>query len=137
MKGYARAIQVTTSVAAKLWALRVRICLCISLNLSAVEIELDAKVVADLMRSNSIRANSSNVIVANCKEGLKKIPFVRIVHCFREANKCANTLARCGPLLSQDFIIYINLPPNVVMLLNLDAIGTMYDRFVSSSIDAF
>ena len=59
------------------------------------------------------------------------------MHCFREANKCADALARRGALLPQDLMIFMNLPPNVVMLLSLDAIGTMYDRFVPSSLEAF
>ena len=137
VKGYARAIGVTTSVAAELWASRDGIRLCISLNLPAVEIELDAKVVADLMRSRNSRANISNVIVAGCKDGLKKILFVRIMHYFREANKCTDALARRGALLPQDFMIFMNPPPKVEMLLSLDAIGTMYDRFVPSSLKAF
>ena len=57
VKGYVRAIGATASVATELWALRDRIRLCISLNLLAVEVKLDAKVVADLMRSNNSRAN--------------------------------------------------------------------------------
>lgn len=48
VKGYARAIGITTSVAVELWALRDGIQLCIALKLPAVEIELDAKVVVDL-----------------------------------------------------------------------------------------
>ena len=137
VKGYARAIGVTTSVATELWASRDGIRLCISLNRPAVEIELDAKVVADLMRSRNSRANISNVIVADCKDGLKKILFVRIMHYFREANKCTDALARHGALLPQDFMIFMNPPPKVEMLLSLDAIGTMYDRFVPPSLEAF
>ena len=139
MKGrwVTRAIGVTTSVAAELWASRDGIRLCISLNLPAMEIELDAKVVADLMRSRNSRANISIVIVTDCKDGLKKILFVRIMHYFREANKCADALARCGALLPQDFMIFMNPSPKVEMLLSLDAIGTMYDRFVPPSLEAF
>lgn len=99
MKGYAQAIGVSTSVAVELWALRDGIRFCIALNLPVVEIELDAKVVVDLVTSNSSSLNSTDVIVIDCKEGLKKIPLVRIKHCFREANKCANALARLGALL--------------------------------------
>ena len=94
VKGYARAIGITTSVAAKLWALRDGICLCIALKLPAVEIELDAKVVIDLVRKDSNNLNSLDALVADCKEGLKKIPFVRLRHCFREVNRCADNLAR-------------------------------------------
>ena len=49
MKGYARAISITASVAAELWALRDGIWLCTALKLSAMEIELDAKMVINLV----------------------------------------------------------------------------------------
>ena len=49
VRGYARAIGPTSSVAAELWALRDGISLCISLNLLAVEFEFDAKLVVDLL----------------------------------------------------------------------------------------
>ena len=38
--------------------------------------------------------------MSDCKAGLKEIPMVKIQHCYREANKCANTLARRGAFLS-------------------------------------
>ena len=47
--GYARAIGHTTSVAVELWALRDGINLCVELNLPNVLIELDAKLVVDLL----------------------------------------------------------------------------------------
>ena len=50
VKGYARAIGITTSVAVELWTSRDGLRLCIALKLPAVEIELDAKVVIDLVR---------------------------------------------------------------------------------------
>ena len=64
-----------------------------------MEIELDAKVVIDLVREDSNNLNNLDALVADCKEGLKKIPFVRLKHCFREANKCADNLTRRGALL--------------------------------------
>jgi len=81
IRGYARAIGITTSVAAELWALR-DIQMCLLLNLSAVEIELDAKLVVDLLKKDGDISNRNKNIVADCKEGLKQIPMVRIVHCY-------------------------------------------------------
>ena len=49
MKGYARAIGIMTSVVTVLWALWDGIQLCTALKLSMVEMELDAKVVIDLV----------------------------------------------------------------------------------------
>uniref|UniRef100_A0A7N2MXA7 RNase H type-1 domain-containing protein n=1 Tax=Quercus lobata TaxID=97700 RepID=A0A7N2MXA7_QUELO len=100
IRGYAR-----TSVAAKLWALRDGINLCLSLTLPAVEIELDAKLVVDLLSKSEESSNAIDyIILADCKEGLSRISLVKIQHCYRKANKCADTLARRVVLLSQDFV---------------------------------
>ena len=108
VKRYARAIGITTSVAVELWTSRDGIRLCIALKLPAVEIELDAKVVIDLVRNESSYFNSLNVLVDDCKEGLKQIPNVKIMHCNREGDKCADNLARHGALLDQDFVVFIH-----------------------------
>ena len=99
VSGYARAIGTTTSVVIELWALRDDLNLCISLNLQAMEIELDVKLVVELISKEESQLNSNDVIVADCREGLKKIPRVRVLHCYREANKCADALARCCEIL--------------------------------------
>ena len=73
---YAIAIGYTISVAVELWALRDRINLCIELSLTNVLIELDAKIVVDMLKKNKGNLNSNDVILANWKEGLQKIPRV-------------------------------------------------------------
>lgn len=136
VKGYAQAIGVTTSVVVELWALKDGLWLCISLKLPTMEIELDVKVVIDLVGKETSNPNSIDGIVVECGKGLKEIPFVRIKHCYKEANKCADALARQGAFLAQDFIIFIQPPLEVELLLSLDAFGTMYDRFVTSPLEA-
>ena len=96
MSGYARAIGHTTSVAAELWAICDGINLCIDLNLTNVVIEIDAKIVVDLLLKDEGNMNDNDVIIVDCKEGLRRLPRVQIQHCFREANKCADTFARRG-----------------------------------------
>ena len=63
-------------MAVELWALRDRINLCIELSLTNVLIELDATIVVDMLKKNKGNLNSNDVILANCKEGLQKIPRV-------------------------------------------------------------
>ncbi|KAM3713747.1 hypothetical protein ACJW31_01G279800 [Castanea mollissima] len=96
IKGYARAIGITTSVAAELWALRDGIHLCSALKLPAVKFELDSKLVVDLMKKELDNPNGLDVLVTDCRESMKAIPYVRIQHCYREANKCADALAGRG-----------------------------------------
>ena len=132
VSGYARAIGCTTNMAAELWALRDGINLCISLNLQAVVIELDAKLVVDLLSKTTRSSNAIDTIAADCKEGLKKIPMTIMQQCYREANKCADALARWGALLPQDFVIFQELPIEVSFLLSLDSADVLYERSVSS-----
>lgn len=114
VKGFARVIRIATSVAAELWALRDGNRLCISLKIPTILIELDAKLVVDLMKKDLGNPNGIDVMVADCREGLKEIPQVRIQHCYREANKCTDALARRGALLAQDFSIFMD--PHLMLL---------------------
>lgn len=65
MNGHARAIRHTTSVAMELWALCDGINLCIDLNLENVLIELDAKLVIDLLMKDEGSSNGNDVIIAD------------------------------------------------------------------------
>ena len=57
---------------------------------------------------------------------------VQIQHCYRKTNKCADTLARRGALLPQDFVIFLELPAEVLFLLSLDVSGLYSDPVVST-----
>ena len=123
IKGCARSIGNTTSIAAELWALRDGIQLCLELNLPAVIIELDAMLVVNLLRSTNHNPNGNNNLVADCREGMARIPRVQIQHCYREANKCVDALARRGALLPCNFLVFDSPPPppiDVALLLSLD-----------------
>ena len=95
-------------------------------------IELDAKLVVDLLKKPGGSLNGNDVIVASSKENLKKIPRTIIKHCFRVANKCTDALARRGALLSQDFLSFSFPPSDVALLLSLDSASTMYERICSN-----
>ena len=134
VRGFARAIGTTTSAVAKLWALCDRIRLCIALKCPIVIIELDAKLVVNLLHKEDRNQNGLDAILGDRKEGLKDILMVKIQHCYREANKCADALARRGAILSQDFVIFLEPPADVSLLLSLDAARVAFDQFVSDPI---
>lgn len=131
MKGFARAIRVTTSAAAELWALRDGIQLCIALKIHAMIIELDVKIVVDLLQKETHNQNGLDAILGDCRAGLREIPRVQIQHCYREANKCADALARRGALLPQDFVVFLEPPSDVALLICLDKAGVTSDRIVN------
>nr|XP_023873761.1 uncharacterized protein LOC111986367 [Quercus suber] len=53
---------------------------------------------------------------------------LRIMHCFREANRCWDALTRKGPIIQQDFVVYDSLPVDIFMLLYYNQIGMYYER---------
>lgn len=76
-------------------------------------IELDAKLVVDLLKKEDGSPNNNDVIVADCKEGLKKILIIRITYSFRKINECIDALDKMEALLSQDFIVFSIPPPDI------------------------
>ena len=89
-------------MAVELWALHDGLRLCIALKLLAMIIELDAKLIADPLQKSNGHRNCIDVLVSDCKTELENIPRVQINHCYYEANKCADALARRGVMLSQE-----------------------------------
>lgn len=75
---YARAIGCTTSAAVELWALRDGLNIHIKLNLPIMEVELDAKLVVDLLEKEKPGLHGNGVLVIDYEEILKQILRVRI-----------------------------------------------------------
>lgn len=96
--GFSRCIEVTTSFIAELWALRDGLNLCHNMHLQDVDIQIDAKAVVDIIRDPYYSNQVVMPIVDDCRELISQFSQVRIGHCYREANFCADFLARKGVL---------------------------------------
>ena len=100
----------SNSFMAELWGLRDGINLCNEMQLSAVDVQLDAKAVVQLL------SNSSNVnicalpLLDDCRQLISQIDHVRIRHCFREANIWADFLARLGSHQDSTFVLFHDPP---------------------------
>ena len=109
--GFVRKIGTTSSVAAEIWALRDGLSLYVQLRPLAVEIELDAKSVVSVFSSNITCSGDLSPLIDDCKELLRQIPQTKMIHCLREANFCANALAKMGTTTTQDFVMLSPPPP--------------------------
>lgn len=72
--------------------------------------------------------NAHYSLIWDCRQLMGKIPEVKIRHCFREANQCADKLAKKGAFESQDVVIYVDPPSDIYMLMYFDSIGLYYER---------
>ena len=65
--GYARNIGITTSFAVELWGLRDGLLQCLNLHLPAIEIEIDAKSIVDLLNNPKVANNVVSPLVDDCR----------------------------------------------------------------------
>lgn len=110
MKGFSRSIGVATSVMAKCWAIRDGLAPAKQLGVQKLEVELDAKFIVDLLQAKLVTNRSFSPLLNDCKLLLSSFQQVRVKHVFREANFCANALARRDLLQDEDFVV-VETPP--------------------------
>ena len=118
--GFSRCIGVTTSFVAELWALRDGLNLCHNMHLQAVDIQIDAKAVVDIISNSSYSNRVVMPIVDDCKQLISLFFKVRIGHCFREATYCADFLARKGALQDCCFCVPQYPPVDLLDLISAD-----------------
>ena len=111
--GFAKSINVNSSIAAELWALREGLVLCIEREAHAVEIELDASATISLVASNVNTNGDLSGLVDDCREFLLQLPQVKLSHYFREANFYADALTRLGSVSSDVSSIFVTPPPTI------------------------
>ena len=66
---------------------------------------------------------------------MKNIPHVRLKHCFREANQCADALAKFGTNMENDFAVFESPPSIIVSLLHLEKLGFTQDCICNIVVD--
>jgi len=120
LSGFGR---VWTALLVELRAIRDDLSMCLNLGVNALKVELDAKVVVNLMNhygsSNAI--NSS--LVVDCRHLISQIPQVKVSHCYREANPCIDGLARLETQQFDDVVFYNSPPPPLLDIFLLDLYG--------------
>ena len=93
-----------------------------------VEVELDAKAVVDMLANPLYSNNAISPLIEDCRFFISQIPHVRIKHCYCEANRCADKLARLGANQNVNFICYEDLPGELGVIVEADCNGVSIAR---------
>nr|POE90531.1 putative ribonuclease h protein [Quercus suber] len=131
IRGFAKTMVVNSSLASEMWALREGLTLCLDLQPQAVEIELDATAAISILSGNSNTNGDLSGLVDDCRDLLLQLPQVRMLHCYREANSCADALARLGAAGDGGDSYFVTPPHSVIPLLNFDFLGKHRSRLGS------
>ena len=113
ISGFAKAFAVTSSLAAELWALREGLLLCVDLQAQVVVVKFDAIIAVSLISNNAYTNGDFSILVGDCRDLLLQLPQVQILHCFREANCCADALARMGSASTDMEISFVTPLPTL------------------------
>ena len=110
VKGFSRSIGFTSSIMVELWAFRDGLRLASQLGIQNLEVEMDAKVIVDLINSNVNYNRAYSPLLHDCRLLLSRFPQVRVAHVFREVNKCFDALTKRGCSSQEDFVVFIPPP---------------------------
>ena len=131
VKGYVRGIGHTNSFLAELWALRDGLNIASEMGVNNLIIELDALSIVLLM-NNEAENIMMEPLLFDCRSLLKQIPNKRVLHVYREANQCADALAKLGAQFGSHFVVFCNPLPVVENLLVFDKANMFCNRLVNS-----
>ena len=121
--GFARKIGTTTSFLVELWALWDGLILCLQIQAQAVIIELDAKFVVDAFNLQNYSNSKVSSVMDDCKHLASQLPQMRVRHVYREANRCADCLAKLGTSLKSDFVVFSSPPVALFICWRLMPVG--------------
>ena len=130
--GFARAIGYTTSVQAELKALKDGLLLAIDLGIPCLAIEMDSLVAVDFLNSKTTPNFFFSALVDDCRCLLERFDRFTLHHIFREANDCADVLAKVGCAQSVDFISFTSASAHVLGALAFDSSCDTRIRLVCS-----
>ena len=135
VKGYSRSIGYTTSVLAKWWALRDGLILAIQLGINQLDVELDAKVIMDLLNGAECPNQSYSPLLNDCRSLIARLVQVQVGHVYREANQCADFLAKRGCSMRENFVVF-DISPSIDLNILIDSNknGLYYYRRVANTL---
>jgi ribonuclease HI len=133
--GFARNIGRTNSLAAELWALRDGLALAQNLNVQKLIVEMDAKVVIDMLSAVCI-SNLSNhpysALIFDCRSMIQNFEEIVLQHTYREGNSTADLLAKAGTDILPSFSLFDSPPSFVLSQYMADIWGIQYPRMMQS-----
>ena len=97
--------------------------LCCNLNISSLIVELDAKVVVDILHNVNYENNVISPILDDCRQLLSRFDQVQVKHVYRQANGCADGLAKMGAEQESSFLFFPCPPEDIRNRIEFDGSG--------------
>ena len=89
---------------------------------------MDAKSIVEVLQNADYVNNALSPIIDDFRQLITRFHHVCIKHCFRQANQCADGLARMSCRMNAEFLIYESLPVNILEVFEGDLNGMYLNR---------
>ena len=100
------------------------------MSLNNIIIKMDALSVVLLMSNNTANL-LMEPLLTDCRNLLSEILNKQIFHIYREANQCADALAKLGASNVDSFIIFLYPPPVVESIITSNKASLRYNRLIN------
>ncbi|KAL0003809.1 hypothetical protein SO802_011370 [Lithocarpus litseifolius] len=112
----------------ELWGLREGLLLCCNLNIDSLVVELDAQAVVEIFKNATYVNNVISPLLDDCRRLTARFHRIRFNHCYRQANRCADLLARMGAIQDVDFISFSSPAMDICNAFEDDCDGVLFNR---------
>ena len=106
--------------------------MCRNINSSGIVIEVDAASIVTVLENSVYANNIISPILDDCRSLISHMQQTCIRHCFRQANRCADSLARLGFSQPSDFSFFDSPPVDMINMFEDDLNGVYIDRLCSA-----
>ena len=101
------------------------------MNIHSIIVELDAKSIVDVFGNPNYEGNIILPILDDCKQLMMQFQQIQFKHCYREANRFVDMLAKMG-LDQSSCLEHFDCPPEIIRtILDEDCNGIFVDRICS------
>ena len=104
--GFARAMRNTCCEMTELWALKDGLTLALQLGIVNLTVEINADMLIFLLNNHSCSNLLMEPLLSDCRNLLLRFSNPVVNHIFREANQCADALAKLGAAFAVSFVVF-------------------------------
>ena len=71
--------------------------------------------------------SAHSTLILDCRQLMRRIPSMKIKHCYREVYQCVVQLAKNGADQQHDFTVFANPATEIILLMYYDSMGLYYE----------
>ena len=89
---------------------------------------MDAQAVVEIFKNDSYVNNAISPLLDDCRHLVARFRHIRFNHCYRQANRCADLLARMGAIQVPEFSSFSSPPMDIFNVFQDDCNGVALNR---------